>query len=152
MDFFGLVDAIRSYCTENEIFFIYGNQAYSNALADANSYSSNDLILIADFTCIPDIKGGRVVSIIYSGVMSLGRKFETIGEGEEAVDTESSLDETPIQKYDRRLKALSTQLAIIIGELACDNELEITGLNFRFDLNQFDLNADFVATSISFEQ
>lgn len=144
MDFFGLVDAIRTYCTAEEIYFIYGNQAYSNALADLNSYADNDLILIADFSCVPVITAGTVVSLTYTGTMALGRKFEAA--------TESSLDETPIQKYDRRLKDLSEQLAAIIGEIACDNELEISGLNFRFDLNQFDLNADFVATSVNFEQ
>lgn len=144
MDFFGLVDVIRTYCTTNSIYFIYGNQAYSNALADANTYGDSEQLLIADFTCDPEITGGQVVRMIYNGVISLGQKRETT--------TESSLNETPIQKYDRRLKDLSEQLAEIIGELACDNELEVTRCSFRFDLNQFDLNADFVAATVSFEQ
>lgn len=156
MDFFGLVDVIRDYCEDEGIFFIYGNDAYANALADANLYASNDLILIADFSCVPNITGGQVVSIRYSGLMSLGMKTESVTTGTApntvTTTTISTLDETPEQKYDRRLKYLSTQLASIIGELSCDNDLEVSGLNFRFDLNKLDLNADFVATPVIFEQ
>jgi len=144
MDFFGLVDAIRDYCTAEGIYFIYGNDAYSNALADSNTYAENDRILIADFTVNPVITGGQVVSMTYQGIMSLGQKFEDT--------TVSSLEEKPIQKYDRRLKDLSTELAGIIAELSCDNELDVTNLSFRFDLNKFDLNADFVAAILTFEQ
>jgi hypothetical protein len=157
MDFFGLVDAIRDYCEDEGIFIIYGSQAYANAQADAESYSSNELILIADFSCVPTITGGQVVALRYSGVISLGQKTETVvtdpgEETETSTTTISNLDETPIQKYDRRLKYLSTKLAAIIGELSCDNELDVSGLNFRFDLNKLDLNADFVATPITLEQ
>lgn len=156
MDFFGLVDAIRDYCEEEGIFFIYGNDAYANALADANLYAANDLILIADFSCVPTITGGQVVSIRYSGLISLGMKTESVTTGTApntvTTITESTLDETPEQKYDRRLKYLSTQLASLIGELSCDNELEVSGLNFKFDLNKLDLNADFVATPITLDQ
>jgi hypothetical protein len=148
MDFFGLVDVIRTYCTTNNIAFIYGNEAYANALADPTTYTENKLILIADFNAVPDIQGGTVVSVKYSGVMSLGMKTEV----NDGVTTISSLDETALQKWDRRLKYLSTQLAVIIGALACANDLEVSGLNFKQDLNKLDLNADFIATIVNFEQ
>src|SRR4030042_619625 len=120
MDFFGLVEVIRTYCTTNSITFIYGNDAYANALADSTTYTENKLILIADFNAVPDIQAGTVVNVKYSGVMSLGMKTED----NDGVVTESSLEETPIQKWDRRLKYLSQQLAVVIGALACDNDLE----------------------------
>jgi len=141
MDFFGLINAIRSYCDDNDISLLYGNDAYANALADDSNL--NNLILIADFTAVPDITGGRVVACKYSGVLSLGRKCED--------DTESSLDETPIQKYDRRLKELTTLLADAIGDISIDNELIISNLSFKYDLNKFDLNADFVAAQITLD-
>jgi hypothetical protein len=141
MDFFGLIDAIRSYCSDNNISFLYGNDAYSNALIDSSTYDT-PLILIADFTVQPTITAGTVVECNYSGVMSLGQKTDDI--------TTSNLDETPIQKYDNRLKYLTTQLATVIGEISCENELEVSGLNIKMDLNKFDLNADFVATPITF--
>lgn len=141
MEFFGLIDVIRDYCSENAISFIYGNDAYANALMDSSTYEANDLILIADFTCVPVIEGGRVTSCKYSGVMSLGQKCE---EG-----SRSSLGETPGQKYDRRLKYLSTKITSIIGDISCNNELEVTNANLKFDLNKFDLNADFVALTLT---
>jgi hypothetical protein len=148
MVFFGLVDVIRTYCATNSITFIYGNQAYANALADPITYYENKLILIADFSAIPEKVSGTTVNIKYSGVMALGMKTED----NDGVITRSSLDETPIQKYDRRLKYLSTELDSLISDLACDNDLDVSGLNFKLDLNQFDLNADFVSTIITFEQ
>ena len=148
MVFFGLVDTIREYCSENGISFIYGNDAYQNALSDG-SVDSNQLILLADFNCRPSIEGGRVVSVEYSGVLSLGSKCESITVDDVTTDTESSLNETPIEKYDNRLKYLSTQLASIIGDLMCDNELTISNIDIKFDLNKFDLNADFVAATLT---
>jgi hypothetical protein len=149
MDFFGLVDTIRTYCTTNSIAFIYGNDAYINALADPTTYTENKLILLADFNAVPDIQSGTVVAVKYSGILSLGMKTET---DDDDVTTISSLEETPIQKWDRRLKYLSTKLATIIGDLSCDNDMSVSGLNFKLDLNKLDLNADFVATPIVFEQ
>lgn len=148
MVFFELIETIRTYCATNSITFIYGSDAYANALADPTTYTENKLILIADFNATPTIEAGTVIAVRYSGVMALGMKTEVNA----GVTTISSLEETPIQKYDRRLQYLSTELADIIGELACDNELDISGLNFKYDLNKLDLNADFVATTINFDQ
>jgi hypothetical protein len=160
MDFFGLVDAIRDYCEDEArttpIHFYYGANAFANIELDPHTYDHNELILIADFNAVPSFAGGVVVSCRYNGVISLGRKRDSVTTGtapnQVTTETESDIDETPIQKYDRRLKDLSTQLGDIIGDLSCDNELDILSCNMRFDLNQFDLSADFVAAQIVFEQ
>lgn len=144
MEYFGLVDTIRDYCTEHNWIFVYGNDSFANALVDQNKYLPEQIILVADFTCLPVIEGSKIQSMTYTGVMALGQKCESI--------TKSSLDETPIQKYDNRLKDLSQLLTIAIGQISCDNEMEVSGLNMRFDLNKFDLNADFVACSVNFIQ
>jgi len=148
MTFFSLIDVIRQYCTDNSISFIYGNDAYANALSD-DSIIANQLILVADFSCKPTLAGGRVVDVTYSGVIMLGSKCETATIDNIEVSTESSLAETPIEKYDNRLKLLTTSLMTILGDLTCNNELEITDINIKFDLNKFDLNADFVAATIT---
>jgi hypothetical protein len=148
MTFFSLIDVIRQYCTDNSISFIYGNDAYANALS-GNSIIANQLILVADFSCKPTLAGGRVVTVTYSGVIMLGSKCETTTIYDVEISTESSLAETPIEKYDNRLKSLSTSLMTILGDLTCNNELEITNINIKFDLNKFDLNADFVAATIT---
>jgi hypothetical protein len=144
MDHFGLIDKLRDYCTAHSWAFLYGNDSFANALADNRVYAANQKILVADFTCIPVIDGGKVQSLTYNGVLALGQKRET--------STKSSLDETPIQKYDRRLKELSSTLMLMIGQIACDNELDVSNLNLKYDLNKFDLNADFVACSLNFIQ
>lgn len=144
MLFFGLIDVLRAYCTLNNITFIYGQENYANALADQTTYTANAKLLIADFEVNPIYSNGKLTSVTYTGAMALGQKRETL--------TESSLDETPIQKYDRRLAGLTTSLNIIIQSIACSNDLDVTGAKIRFDLNQFDLNADFVACTLSFVQ
>lgn len=141
MDFFGIVDVLRDYCDENDIGFIYGNDAYVNAIGDSSPYANYGQLLIADFNSVPTIAGGRVVECTYQGTISLGLKYDG--------EYESNLDETPIQKYDRRLKYLTTRLTSIIGTISCENELEIKSINIRFDMNRFDLNADFVAATIT---
>lgn len=141
---FDLIDILRDYCTLNDIFFIPGTDAYINAVADMNVYADSDLILIADFTSAPSFTGGRVTGNTYTGVLALGRKTETY--------TTSTLDETWEQKYDRRLKSLSQTLASLIGDIACENEFEISNVTFKLDINKFDLNADFVAATISFTE
>lgn len=144
MNFFELVDTIRTYCVTKSYDFIYGEEQFVNALSDGLVTTSGKKIMIANFTLIPAYGSGTVVSVRYSGTISLGEKKETT--------TESSLDETPQQKYDRRLKALTTLLATDIGTIACDNDLEIISCNMRYDLNSFDLNADFVSATVVFEQ
>ncbi len=154
MDFFGLVDAIRDYCQSQvvmPIYFHYGSDAFANVELDLPTYQPNALILIADFNALPTFAGGRVVGCRYTGVVSLGRKSESITVEEVTTETESTIDETPIQKYDRRLKDLSVKLATIIGELSCENELDIISCNMRHDLSKFDLSADFTAAQITIE-
>lgn len=144
MEYFGLIDKLRDYCNEHNIEFIYGNDAFINALTGQIKYLPNQRILTADFNCIPVIEGSKIQSMTYAGVMALGQKCEAI--------TRSSLDEKPIQKYDRRLKDLSQLLSLIIGQISCENELEVTNINMKFDINKTDANIDFVACSLNFVQ
>lgn len=141
---FELIDTIRTYCTTKGYAFFYGADSYVNIEMDVQQYGADKIILIADFNCIPTYTGGKITELRYTGTMLLGQKREDT--------TESSLDESPLQKYDRRLKTLSTLLTSILSDLACDNELEVTNVNIKFDLNKFDLNADFVACSLTLIQ
>ena len=96
---------------------------------------------------------GKLIEIAYTGVIGLGRKCESelIEDegGDYTVETESNLDETPEQKYDRRLKYLANKLTQILSEIACENQYEIRNCNMRLEINKFDLNADFVACDIT---
>jgi hypothetical protein len=150
MDNFALIDALSDYCDENNYLFIYGNDSWANILADPNSpqtkYLEYDYILIADFTANITMVNSMVQQIQYVGTMAFGQTIKP------SLENTNPLDETPQQKFNARLKSLSQMLMIIIGQIACDNELETSGISLRYDLNKFDLSADFAACNITFIQ
>jgi len=151
MDNFGLIDVLEQYCTDNDIKFLYGDNFYQNIEASSYEYEADQLVMGADFNARPvRATGGKILSIDYVGAIALGRKFETPDLSNP--DGVASLDETYIQKYKRRLKDLSQLLSNIVGEIACNNELETTGEDMRFDINKFDTNIDFVVMSLTFTQ
>jgi hypothetical protein len=90
-------------------------------------------------------KSKAVREIRYQGVLILGQKFDDDG-------TAASLDETFIQKYDRRLEDLMSALNLHIVAFACENELDINGVEYSYDLNKFDTNIDFIAGAVTFIQ
>jgi hypothetical protein len=144
MEYFGLIDKIRDYCTEHNWIFIYGNDAFANFAIDQNKFYREQKVLVADFTCLPELAGSKIQAMTYNGIMMLGQKREAL--------TTSNLNEYPIEKYDARLKELSQLLTLAIGQISCENEMEVSNLNLKYDLNKFDMNVDFVACSLNFIQ
>lgn len=143
---FDIIGALRSYCTANGIHFIWQyNEFCANMPAD-NDYAVGDLVMVVDLLANPDVRNGKVADITYSGLVMLGRKFDAPG-------TVASLDETALQKYDRRLCALQTDLITHITTFACDNDLQLTVGQIEFILNDYDAIIDFAACrNISFVQ
>lgn len=142
-----IIDDLREFCKENNITFILGNQAYVNAIVDSEEYEVNELLLICDFNNSFGIFGSTIINDTYPGVLSLGRKKESsLDEG----ITESSLDETYIQKYDRRLSYLHNELKSILRRFTCQYEYTLQSINTRLDINQYDLNIDCVGCIITF--
>lgn len=141
---FDLIGVLRNYAATKGWIFLSGAEFYQNAELTRATLTANKVILGVMFTAKPSIKNGKVISIQYNGKLMLGEKFETT--------TTSSLDELFIQKYDRRLLTLMTLLATTIGDIACTNELDISGLNFDMKLNAFDENIDGVECSVTFTQ
>lgn len=151
MDNFGLVDVLEQYCIDNDIKFLYGDEFYQNADDGPMEYEENQLIMIADFDFQTVYTNANAIDEIrYVGIIGMGRKFETpTAENPEGT---ASLDESILQKYKNRLKDLTTLLSNAITQIACDNELEITNVNGRFDINKFDNNSDFVITNLTLIQ
>ncbi len=148
MSNFNIIDILYNYCIENNIKGLFGKDDYINAIADEDVYKDNELILIAFFDSYPlIINGGLISDHKYVGTMALGRKCETDINNDR---TESSLDETFMQKYVNRLSSLSVSLTNIIGDISCENEFDVSNLIMRMELNKFDLNADFVSCQITF--
>lgn len=154
MQSFDILEKLRTYCVNEGIIFIPSiSESYVNSVIDWNEYENNDLIMFALFNAVHVFDNAKLIEIAYTGVIGLGRKCESEliedDNGDYTVETESTLDETPEQKYDRRLKYLANKLTQILSEIACENQYEIRNCNMRLEINKFDLNADFVACDIT---
>jgi hypothetical protein len=152
---FDLIGALRTYATSKSWAFLSGENFFKNYEASKINYSPGQLILGVDpFIARPNFtKGGKVDQVSYSGLIMLGRKFESdLAPLNPQVTTISNLDETFIQKYDRRIFELIGTLATNLGTFACANELDLTNCQFELGLNRLDENIDFVIASITFIQ
>lgn len=139
-----LIGTLRTYCKANGIYFIPGPTAYQNAVMDCHIYENNELILVADLQFSPEFSDNFLESVTYNGTIALGRKRETDGEQY----TESSLDETFEQKYDRRLQELSSLLSGLLLNLQCEHDYTLDSATISYALNEYDLNCDFVSADI----
>lgn len=147
MTTFDIIGAIQTYCTSKGHKFIAGNDFYANYEADQLTLTNLTKIVVADFTCQPDLTNGKFTNIRYSGTIMFGQKFDSTLSG-----TMSNLDETFKQKYDRRLLSLITGLATLIAEVACSNELTAENILMSMSLNKFDTNIDFVFADVTFTE
>jgi len=122
MDAFDLPGQLRTLSNTNGWVFLYGDDFFKEYEATQKVYSSGQLILGADpFVTRPTYTNhGQLSSITYTGLILLGRKRE--------VQTRASLDETNIQKYDRRLLDLTNTLSQNLISFACDNELTLSSV------------------------
>lgn len=146
---FDLIGTLRTYAQTQGWVFLSGAEFYQNYELTAKTLydglNGGKLVLGSKFNAKPNFKNGSITSIQYTGSLMLGQKTDLAG-------TESSLDETFIQKYDRRLLDLMTLLATTIESIACTNELDVTGVSFEMVVNRFDENIDGVECSITFIQ
>jgi hypothetical protein len=145
MELFDLIGQLRSYAASQGWGFAAGDNFYQNIEVANQTLTAGQLVLTAEFNTSPSIVNGRVVQVTYSGSIMLGRKQDFDGQ-------QSTLDETYIQKYDRRLLELMTLLANAIGDFTCTNELEITAIEFVHSINTFNTNIDFVGGNITIVQ
>ena len=135
-----LIDTLETYCNNNNIKFILGTEDYQNLEADMYGYANGQLILLCDVNYSVSIFSGQVTSYSYNVTLGLGRKFDPDGD-------EAGLDELYGQKYHLRLKDLSEKLNELIGNIACLGDFTVNSFNVKYDINKFDLNADFVVGS-----
>lgn len=168
MDKLNIVGALKSYAVSQRWHFLYGSRFMQNYEADQKEYKNGDLILaVFPFKSNPKYTGGGTISeVTYTGIIMLGQKFdddgtEAIPDNDDTPDNEevkyndgtpASLDETQIQKYERRLKDLIALVGQHIGSFACANELEVVSCTIEEDLNKFDTLIDFALAQITFKQ
>ena len=135
MEQLDIIGQLEAYALAKGWRFVYGYNKFRANIDVMHDYQPGELVLIADFRATPTIKNGRVTQMIYTCLLMLGRKFDIDG-------TVASLDETPIQKYDRRLKELAQTLLNTICDFSCANELEVTAAPISVDINVYDTNID----------
>jgi hypothetical protein len=140
MEQYGIIGAFEEYAQSKGWHNFYGIDTFYRSAATVQQYNPGELIFVYAFRATPTKVNGRTTEITYNCLMMLGRKFDETGEA-------ASLDETSQQKYDRRLKELMQLLDIAIGEIACNNELEVTPGEIVPDINQFAENIDFAAAT-----
>ena len=141
---FDIVSALRTFATSNGWHFIYGSDEYASA--DWHEYLTDEIVMVCDIVPLPKFseQGGAVQDVTYSGLIMLGRKFEAT--------TTASLDETMLQKHDRRLKDLWALLSNNIGVMACSNGLTIEVSNPVNLINFYSQNIDFVKLDVIFSE
>jgi hypothetical protein len=149
--------ALKDFCTDKGLVFLYGRTDYINAVESNHEYLADELVMVADFEISLKFANNLAIGASYSGIIMLGRKSETNTvlpipdppAQPETVQTISSLDETMDQKYDRRLSELLELLQVYISQFACANELEVNSVVMSPDINKFDTNLDFVVAKTS---
>lgn len=153
MNGLSIIEILRDYCEEKSIYFICDQKGYQNALADNNIYENNERIMLAWLKPQAIVSMYKIVGYSVSGQIALGQKFDSVTTGESpneiTTETQSSIDETFMQKYDRRLKNLMIDISNVIQSIACDNDLTIDSLSFDYDINALDLSADFIVAQIT---
>ena len=71
-------------------------------------------------------------------------------EVESGSGTYAQLDETELQKHDRRLQAMRSNMETLIKTIFCNEDLVLTAAVILREINQFDENIDIIAAEITF--
>lgn len=140
MENFDIIGVLEAYAAAKGWHFVYGFDDFDSNIGVMNDYDPGELVLIADFRATPTYKNGKIPEITYQCLLMLGRKFDADGQA-------SDMEETPLQKYDRRLKFLAQTLANTIAVIGCENDLEVTAGPINVDINVYDSNIDFAISN-----
>ena len=145
MEQFGLIKALQADCATKDWRFVSGDRWYRNAeITKQGGLDVGEIVMTAFVNnAQPRFVNSVIDRITYSAEIMIGRKFDEIG------DT-SSLDETFIQKYERRLEELAKLMATFLASFACEHRLTIQSSTFQFYLNQYDENLDFCGGNVTF--
>lgn len=142
MEQFNIIQALNDAATANGWKFGFAiddrNQDFN--IAACKHFTPDEIILLVGVRMTPTFSGAKISERSFTTLLMLGRKFESAG-------TVSSLDETSLQKYNRRLFELQGLLETFIGDFSCNNDLDIVPAEFTYAKNLFDTNIDFVMTS-----
>ena len=128
--------------------FLYGAKAFINYdVSDTDLTDGQVLValfpLIDSAVSIP--QSNKITSFSTSTTMWFGRKFDTLDEA----GTQSELDETNRQKYDRRLYAMKLLLIAYVEAVVCGTDIEILSFRMTEAINQTSENIDFISCDLT---
>ena len=151
-----MIDVVQIFedaATAAEYEFAYGRKDIQNLEISSKDLGAGETVLMVfPFIETAEIDNSIIFKWSVSTQLWLGRKFETEVIEEETVQTTySQLDETELQKYDRRLYALRSAMETMIKSIFCDTaNIVLTHARVFREINQFDENLDFVTAEITF--
>lgn len=141
-----IIGKLEIFAAANDLHFIYGTTHYASA--DRNGYANGERVLVCEFsstlTFNPNSHNNAIMREQHNVLLMFGQKFDNDGRA-------ASLDETMLQKYNRRLKLLYTDSVALVKSFACQNELYIRDLRIELVPNMFSDNIDFVKINANFE-
>jgi len=147
-----MIDVVQKFedaAVTAEYEFAYGRKDSQNweATRSVNLNTGETALLVFPFIETAEIDNSIIHKWSVSTQLWLGKKFDTdVSEG-----TYAQLDETELQKYDRRLQTLRSNMETLLKTIFCnDDELELTSARVFREINQFDENMDFVTCEITF--
>ena len=133
--------------------FAYGRKDIQNwQLSEAVNLNAGETVLLVDpFVETAEIDNSIKFKWSVRTTIALGKKFETeVVEEETITTTYSELDETELQKHDRRLQAMRSNMETLIKTIFCKEDLVLTAAVILREINQFDENIDIIAAEITF--
>ena len=149
-----IVQIFENAATAAEYEFVYGRKDIQNwQLSEAVDLNAGETVLLVDpFVETAEIDNSIIFKWSVRTTIALGKKFETeIVEEETVITTHSELDETELQKHDRRLQAMRSNMETFIKTIFCNNPLLVlTAAMILREINQFDENIDIIAAEITF--
>lgn len=122
-----------------------------NARLDID-YNDGAPVLTFDVLFVPSVKNGKVYRNVVRCLAALGQKVDitTDDEGEAVGYTVADIEESHLEKYDRRLGSLTRELIDGMAAFACAEGAGIEFGSVAVEVNAFDANIDFVVSEITF--
>ena len=148
-----IVQIFEDAATAAEYEFAYGRKDIQNwQLSEAVTLNAGKTVLLVDpFVETAEIDNSIIFKWSVRTTIALGKKFDTeIVEEETVTTTYSELDETELQKHDRRLQAMRSNMETLIKTIFCNEDLVLTAAVILREINQFDENIDIIAAEITF--
>jgi len=143
-----IVQIFEDAATAAEYEFAYGRKDIQNwQLTEAVALESGETVLLVDpFVETAEIDNSIIFKWSVRTTIALGKKFDTDVES----GTYAQLDETELQKHDRRLQTMRENMETLIKTIFCNENLVLTAAVILRDINKFDENIDIIAAEITF--